>query len=69
MYFLQGLLDNRRSPATLKMYVEVIAVHHATKKCFRLGAHKLYQPFWKWQGASVCHDEPSMGSYLCAKFH
>lgn len=51
----------------LKAYVTVIGAHHGTMECFSRGAYKLYQPFWKWHGASLCHDEPSMGSYLFAR--
>ncbi|KAL2096973.1 hypothetical protein ACEWY4_006180 [Coilia grayii] len=54
--FLQHLLDNGRSPATLRVYVAALAAYRAPTEGVSLGAHKLVVAFMK--GAQRLHPRP-----------
>ena len=45
--FLQHFLDERRSPATLKVYVAALSAHGSPVAGVSLGAHKLVVAFLK----------------------
>ena len=58
--FLQHLLDEGRSPATLKVYVAAFSAHRAPVEGVSLGAHKLVVAFLK--GAQRLHPRPRVVS-------
>lgn len=59
--FLQGLLDNRKSPSMLKVYTAVSAVCHGTVDEVSLGAHN----FLEVSKATSPPQNPGVGSHSC----
>lgn len=57
----QHLLDSRKFPSSLKVYVAAIVVHHSTMDGISLGAHKLSQTFWRKQGTFGSHPRAQCG--------